>query len=239
MTRLERLKWAYPDANPKETALVILGDAGFNFYLSKTDTKLKQNVQSTGYTIYCLRGNHEERPENIATYHKVFDNEVAGYVYIEDEFPNIRFLVDGAEYCFGGYTCLAIGGAYSVDKHYRLLRAGLTEETNNPKVSGWFCGELLTEGEMEKITNSLKENYYFIISHCAPRTFEPTDLFLPFIDQSTVNKSMEDFLDKVAGATNWSYWLFGHYHRDRQERDNVLQMYEHIYSLDEIIRLLS
>ena len=40
--RLENLgKTDYP---PEETAIIILGDAGLNFYLNKTDVKNKKNI---------------------------------------------------------------------------------------------------------------------------------------------------------------------------------------------------
>ena len=48
-----------------QSALIILGDAGINFWLNKTDRNLKRNIQNTGFTLYCVRGNHEERPENL------------------------------------------------------------------------------------------------------------------------------------------------------------------------------
>ena len=60
---LERLGHiGYP---PDETALIILGDMGLNFYLNKTDRKNKRNVNATGFRIYAVRGNHEERRVDI------------------------------------------------------------------------------------------------------------------------------------------------------------------------------
>ena len=57
--------WCIENHTTTDDALIILGDAGINFYLNKTDRNLKRNIQNTGYTIYCVRGNHEERPENL------------------------------------------------------------------------------------------------------------------------------------------------------------------------------
>ena len=45
--------------NPEETAIIILGDAGFNFYLSKTDTRLKKETEN----IVTVRGMLEELKE--------------------------------------------------------------------------------------------------------------------------------------------------------------------------------
>ena len=139
---LERLCWIdnkkYP---PTETALIILGDAGINFYLNKIDYKNKKAIHETGYTIYCVRGNHEERPENIIPNLIKFDAEVGNYILCERDFPNIKYFVDGFNYIINGRSVLVIGGAYSVDKWYRLKMAGLTETTNDPKVTGWFQDE--------------------------------------------------------------------------------------------------
>ena len=56
---------------------------------------------------------------NISTYKtKEWNN---GTVWYEEEFPNILFAQDGEIYTINGKECLVIGGAYSVDKEYRLM----------------------------------------------------------------------------------------------------------------------
>ena len=45
--------------NPEETAIVVLGDAGINYYLNGKDNQLKNILMNSGYTFYILRGNHE------------------------------------------------------------------------------------------------------------------------------------------------------------------------------------
>ena len=79
---------------PQETSIIILGDAGFNFYLNKSDNKLKHWVNQRGYTIYCLRGNHEARPTDVSGMITWYDNDIKGEVYIQLEYPNIRYLKD-------------------------------------------------------------------------------------------------------------------------------------------------
>ena len=48
--------------NPEETALIVLGDVGFNYYLNEKDDFGKQRVEDQGFYVYCVRGNHEARP---------------------------------------------------------------------------------------------------------------------------------------------------------------------------------
>ena len=166
---------------------------------------------------------------------QVFDKDVCGPVFMEDEFPNIRYFKDGRTYEINGHRTLVIGGAYSVDKWYRLNRAGLTEETNDPAKSGWFNNELLTEDEMLNIAAvTFGEQFDFIFTHTCPLSWEPRDLFLSFIDQSTVDKSMEQWLDVIKDNIDWGIYCFGHYHVDRLERPHVEQFYMECKDIDTI-----
>ena len=77
-------------------------------------------LNDMGIKIYCVRGNHEERPENISSMEIYWDEIVDNYVYYEHEYPNIKYFMDGKVYYINGWKTLVIGGAYSVDKWYRL-----------------------------------------------------------------------------------------------------------------------
>lgn len=229
IARVGNIQRNMPDCKPKETGIIILGDSGLNFWLNGTDKKYKKTLNDMGYYIYCVRGNHEERPENIPGMVLVEDENVKNLVWFQEEFPNIRYFVDGNEYNIGGHSALVIGGAYSVDKWYRLARAGYTAgeaETADPKKCGWFKDECLTPEEMDTIGYNVSDKIYdFVFTHTAPICWEPTDLFLNGIDQSNVDKSMEYFLDKIKDNIDWGVWCFGHYHADRVERPRVEQFY--------------
>lgn len=221
---------------PEQTTVILLGDAGLNFYLNKTDIKNKRLVDSYGYYIYCLRGNHEARPQAIEGIEEIWDDNVSGYVYMEPQFPHIRYFLDWGEYTIGGYKCAMIGGAYSVDKWYRLARTGLTEETNNPKRTGWWPDEQLNEAEMVDAQNLFEgKEYDFVFTHTCPLSWQPTDLFLSGLDQSTVDNTMEVWMDGLKDTFTWRYWFFAHYHQDRIERPHVEQLYRDIEELDEIV----
>lgn len=221
---------------PEETAIVILGDAGFDFYLNKTDERKKKEVDARGYYIYWLRGNHEARPQDIEGYEKIYDENVKGVVYCDPRFPHLRAFLDYGFYKIDNFLCLVIGGAYSVDKAWRLSRVGLTEETNIPKKSGWFNNEQLNEQERYDCMDTI--NYWtsigrldkidFVLTHTCPKSFQPVDKFLSFVDQSTVDTTMEDFLEEIKGQITYNIWLFGHYHDDRVELPHVEQYYNDI-----------
>lgn len=227
---LDKLEYA-----PEDTAIILLGDVGLNFYLNKIDEKLKKAVNSKGFRLYCLRGNHEARPTDIQDMEFIYDKEVSMYVYMEPQFPNIRYLYDGGIYQFGEYRCLCIGGAYSVDKWYRLARGNFTEETNIPKKTGWFSNEQLTQTEMDTIAFNIKnEKVDFVFTHTCPLSFEPIDLFLGFVDQSTVDNTMEHWLENIKDTFDWNIWCFGHFHADRIEQSHVEQYFNDIEELDVI-----
>lgn len=232
LNRFENIK----DQLNENVGVILLGDCGFNFYLNNTDKKMKEQAEKYGCYFYCVRGNHEARPEDIPTIKFVYDYAVQNNVYIESEYPHIHYLIDGESYTFGKYQALVIGGAYSVDKHYRLMRANLTEETNNPKVSGWFANEQLTMAEMAKI-HSIHDgqSFDFIFTHTCPISIEPFDLFLNSINQNTIDKNMEYFLEEVKERINFKVWCFGHFHCDRLERPYFEQYYKDIDDLDTIM----
>ena len=231
---------ALDDYKPEETAIIILGDAGFDFYLNKTDLRKKKEINSRGYRIYWVRGNHEARPQDVPGYEKIFDKDVGGYVYCNPEFPNLRAFMDYGIYNIKGYNCLVIGGAYSVDKYWRLERAMLTEENNNPKKSGWFANEQLSKEERDAVEKMIKnfykyDNFFdFVFTHTCPYSWEPKDLFLGSVDQSTVDNTMEYWLDDLKNNIPWGIWCFGHFHADRLERPYVEQYYHDTDSLDTI-----
>ena len=73
----------------EDDMLIVLGDAGINYFLNDDDKKLKENLNSFNIKLFCIRGNHEERPENIDTYKETI--MFSGKVFIEDEYPNLVF----------------------------------------------------------------------------------------------------------------------------------------------------
>ena len=225
--RLQYIKDMMPEYLPEETVVIVLGDFGANYYLSKHDWKIKHHAAKFGYTIYALRGNHEQRASLVKNMEKVYDEFAHGYVWQEKEFPNIRYFMDCvAEYEIMGKKVLCIPGAYSVDKWYRL--------ENDWQ---WFAEEQLTAEEMKTAEEQFSGKYYdFVFSHTCPVSWEPNDLFLSMIDQSTVDKTMEVWMDKFKEKFLWKHWLFAHYHADRIERPYVEQFYIEVEDLESITK---
>lgn len=214
--------------------VIILGDVGLNYWLSKRDQKNKYRIcdKYSKLRFYCVRGNHEARPEDVEDMETWFDEDVKGDVFVEPKYPNIKYLKDGHDYEFGGYYTIVIGGAYSVDKYYRLERAAAGG------YAGWFENEQLTEKERDLISWKVKQYGPFdlVLSHTCPISWQPTDLFLNCVNQSSVDNSMELWLDDLSRSIKWNVWLFGHYHADRLERPCVEMFYSDIENLEDIMK---
>lgn len=221
-----------------DNAVIVLGDAGLNFYLNKTDRKKKEYLMKDSQCYwYLVRGNHEARPQSVQGMKLIYDKDnVDGQVWIQEEYPRIRYFMDYGEYWINKHRTLVLGGAYSVDKFWRLQRAGLTESTNDPKKSGWFQDEQMTLDELEAVRYMFQyEAFDFVLSHTCPISWVPNDLFLSQVNQSTVDNTMELWMDDMMRHyIGWTVWLFGHYHADRLERPGVEQYYHAVDSLENI-----
>ena len=67
-----------PELKPEEIGIIVLGDCSLNFYLNKTDKKYKKMLNNRGVKIYCVRGNHEARPQEIEGMCEIYDKNVKG-----------------------------------------------------------------------------------------------------------------------------------------------------------------
>lgn len=190
----------------KYDLLIILGDAGINYFSDEKDYILKDSLKELPITLFCIHGNHEERPENIRSYKtKQFHN---GIVYYEEEYPNILFAKDAEIYDFNGNSVLVIGGAYSVDKEYRLMMG-----------YNWYPSEQPSDETKNKVKKVLQEHNNkvdIILSHTCPFKYMPYEVFMSGVDQSKVDKSTEEFLDEIENTTDYKKWYCGHYHTDKK-----------------------
>ena len=201
-SRFYKLNSAVPEG--ETWGVIILGDAGINFWLTKRDKKLKYRICDSypNLHFYCVRGNHEARPEDVEGMEKFWDDEVNDEVYWQPEYPNIKYFIDGFEYNINGYKTLVCGGAYSVDKYWRL------EKQAAGFYGGWFANEQLSEEERNMIMSLVKgHSYDLILAHTCPWEWEPRDLFLSTVDQSSVDDSMERWLGELLQAVHWQVFL--------------------------------
>ena len=184
--------------------VVILGDVGANYCLDARDREVKAALNRLKPTIFCIHGNHEIRPANIPSYKTREWN--GGTVWYEDEFPGLLFARDGEVFNLEGIDHIVIGGAYSVDKGYRL-RYGY----------GWWADEQPSAAIKAYVTSQIATHHFdIVLSHTCPFKYEPTEAFLPMIDQSTVDDRTERWLDKIEESIRYEAWFCGHWHIDKR-----------------------
>lgn len=232
---------------PEPVAFICLGDFGINFYLDNSDIKRKRKLNKLGYTFYIVRGNHDYRPEHLSNIKMVYDFDICGNVFLEDEYQNIRYLIDGetyklwyevAENDFAELKTLVLGGAYSVDKELRLEGLSLAERSDPILCAkhGWFVDEQLSEEEKNKIIDKVDgKTFDIILSHTCPLCYEPWYLFVPQVTQEKVDRSTEQFLSDVKERIKFSYWWFGHFHDDQIIEPGVRLFYKDIVPLERLV----
>ena len=202
--------------------VIVLGDAGLNFHNNYTDDSRKVFVNAFPFKTFCIHGNHEARPIHYPSYKETTFH--GGTVWREERYPNILFAKDGEVYDFDGLKCVVIGGAYSVDKHYRLAR-GLP----------WFSDEQPSDEIKRYVEQRLAKAGHkidVVLSHTCPLKYEPTEVFLSFIDQSSVDKSTEKWLDTIEDNLDYRKWYCGHYHTEKTI-DKVQFLYNSICELSD------
>lgn len=236
--------------NPTENDYIICaGDVGIE-YGGRTYGNIKKAMKRFPGKVIVMRGNHDDRyienhtnevglPLNNSWDFFMEDDCVLpdkygnNYFFHQKKFPNIWYTSDsGGIYNIDGYNILFIPGAYSVDKYYRLQHGYPYNST-----------EQLNKEEQKCLTDiiynwcSIGFDIDFVISHTAPYKLQPyfKDLFLDFLDQSTVDNSMEIWLDSIAdyceNIPSFKHWFFGHFHDDRVIQNKYTMLYHDIVEL--------
>lgn len=199
----------------EEDILIILGDAGFNFHGGDHDRYKKAAVSQLPITVFSIHGNHEMRPATIPSY--TLRPWHGGQVYVEEEFPNLLFAMDGEVYDLGGAKTVVMGGAYSIDKEFRLARN-----------FGWWPDEQPSDeikARVETKLDSLGWQVDGVLSHTTPLKYEPFESFLPGFDQSKIDNSTEVWLDSIEDRLNYKHWYCGHFHINK-DTDRLTVLFE-------------
>lgn len=213
---IEQIKEVMDKVNCKiDNVIIQLGDAGFNYHLNKKDKQVKDFVYNYDINWFVIRGNHDANP--IYNKNIVETEQYGNHGYIEKDYPNIFYAENGNVYNIQGNDFLVLGGAYSVDKWYRIDHG-----------YNWFNDEQMSKEEMEKFWQSGISKVDAILSHTCPYENMPRHLFLSQIDQSTVDNSMEYFLHNVKKKVQYNNWFFGHFHANEQIEENMYMLYNGI-----------
>ena len=97
-----------------------------------------------------------------------------------------------------------LGGAYNVDKYYRLMRG-----------FNWWPDEQPSDEIKEACWHKMEECGFVVdtvLSHTCPYKYIPREAFLPMINQDSVDDSPEKWLDTIESRLYYERWYCGHWH---------------------------
>ncbi|MCM1286906.1 MAG: metallophosphoesterase [Clostridium sp.] len=190
----------------REDILIILGDVGVNFSGEIYDRKKKEFLEALPITLFCIHGNHEQRPYTIDSYKEKAWH--GGIVYCEEEYPSLLFAKDGEIFDLDGKQTIVMGGAYSIDKDVRLMYG-----------YGWWSDEQPSEEikqYVESQLDKLKWKVDVVLSHTIPLKYEPVEVFMTGVAQGRVDKTTEQWLDRIEDRLEYEKWYCGHYHTEKK-----------------------
>lgn len=214
--QFERIQQFCSEKNTsKEDVIIILGDAGINYYLDERDILLKSKLAEFPITLLCIHGNHEARPWECGEYEE--RNWQGGDVYWEQQYPNLLFAKDGEVYDIAGKKAVVIGGAYSIDKYYRLIYGHKWYRSEQPDDQ--------IKKHVEQQLNKCGWHVDLVLSHTVPIETQPTWAFVQGVDESQIDRSTEIWLQDIYERLTFDKWYAGHYHV-RTEYKKVRIMYE-------------
>lgn len=229
-------KFCQEKGTTRHDILIVLGDAGLNYYGDKRDDKLKDMVSHLPITLFSIYGNKENRPQNVGTYG--IRSFCGGKAYFEPKYPNLLFALDGEIYTFEDRKYIVIGGAHSVDR-LKCLKKG----------TPFWEDEMPDEKIKKAVEKKLDENnrqIYGFLTHTCPIRYLPIEMFMSTRQavqqkkepkkkqkhefQPDIDRSTEEWMEQLEHNTDYAIWFCGHYHVDKPI-DKIRMLYHVIRPL--------
>lgn len=210
-------KFCRRQQSSRQDLMIVLGDTMLNYFQDQRDQQMKEKVSAIPITFLMLHGNHDIRPNESNGYRLM--PWMGGQVWIEEQYPDILFAKDGEIYHLDGQPVLTVGGAYSVDKEYRLAHG-----------YHWFSDEQPSAAIKLAAEQNLAEHDHqvaVILTHTCPLRYLPTEALFSSIDQKTVDQSTEQWLDSIEQKVSYQNWYCGHFHIDKTT-DKITFVYHDI-----------
>ena len=182
--------------------IFVLGDFGFWEHMTeglRFNDKLNRYATKNNMPVYFLDGNHDKTSLILKKYSDQVDEE--GFLLVR---PMIRYAGRGHRWTWGGIRFISLGGAYSVDKDYRLEREA---KTRKPETL-WFPEEEMSDEDMTMILENT-DMVHVMLAHDKPRGSNPgwnrKDWEDCFPNQDRLQRA-------VRALTPLQFW-HGHLHR--------------------------
>lgn len=206
-------------------ALIVLGDFGAWEHTEAGRTFMDDVdiiAGKAGVTLYWLHGNHDKWSHTVAHY-RLRDDD--GFLKVRE---NVRYIPQGHSWNWQGVNFRSFGGAYSIDKSWRVeeeqLREVRLKRAARAKVGGggvfgsdevpsqtgtlWFPEEEMTDDELEQLLHDDFGIKDVILSHDKPMSATPGWDRKQF--PACVPNQMR--LERALKVHKPRWWFHGHLH---------------------------
>ena len=223
----------------REDYMIMCGDFGGVWFGDERDNAELDKLERLPFTTLFVTGNHE----NFEALSKYPTEEWHGG-RVRRIRPHVLHLLRGQIFDIEGYTFFSMGGASSHDISDGILEPDDPELERKIRVLDMFGGlyrvnhiswwkeELPSDEEYEEARRNLEAAGYavdYVISHCAPSSVQ--DEISPFYQHDRLTEFFED----ISRRMKFHYWLFGHYHDNRNITHNGR---EYVLLYEQIVRVV-
>lgn len=205
-----------------EDKVIITGDFGFMLENVRKGQKDLDALEKKPYEILFVPGNHEHYQE-LAKF-PVVERYGAPVRKIRE---NIYMLLRGEIYTIEGRTFFAFGGAYSIDKDWRMKFQSICG------IPIWFPEEMPSKEEYHRGIENLKAcgmQVDYVLTHTAPRCVIPQILGMG-VNPDAHEQELNGFLNWIYLDGTFKKWYCGHFHVDMSVNDQFVACFEGIYPL--------
>lgn len=201
-----------------EDIVIVTGDFGYVMRGEWNNLPEKNKLDALArkpYTILFCDGNHEGFDDLVK-----YPEQTRFGGPVRRIRPNVFWLQRGYVYTIEGHTFFVMGGAYSMDKAWRLRY----EEICGQRI--WFEQELPGPEVYHRAIRALEERHHqvdYIVTHTAPRSIIPR-IIGKYPDPH--DAELTGFLDWVYHEVSFRRWYFGHFHEDVAVNDQMICCYQ-------------
>ena len=231
--RFEKEYFQEQENMTRDDTMIITGDFGAIWNGEPQDAKQLDWLETLPFTTLFVCGNHENFDE---LYAYPVEEWHGGKVHRIR--PHVLHLMRGQVFEMEGYTFFTMGGARSVDvwdgilepddpkfelKYWAMRRMNAVFRVNH---YSWWEQELPSDEEYAEARRNLERVNHevdYIITHCAPDSVQDE-----LSDRKYIHDKLTAFLEEVKNQTKFHYWLFGHYHDNKNFGDKFVLLYEQI-----------
>jgi predicted phosphodiesterase len=147
--------------------IFVLGDFGWWAHMSWGVSFLEQldlSANLKNIHIYWLDGNHDKISHLYKHYSDPQYLDPEGFIKTH---PYLHYAPRGHRWTWDDVRFIACGGAYSIDKEYRLIQEG-----NTGRGTQWFPEEQMSDREMDRILEN-REPVDVLLAHDMPKGANP------------------------------------------------------------------